>query len=181
MTPTSESTPLVETKFGKSPPGSFGSYQLSTTEDNFKVYCDISSVPRRDPVCNQSERLTAFPRFPLKSGEPFVLPAGITEAEKTLLDRLQVDADKINEIERKTQRRSDCEEWRNERKFRFTASNFGLISNRKRHHDNFVNSLLHPKPFTSRYTDHGIKYEPVALEQYQKYSICCLSVDLYKC
>jgi len=86
MTPTSESTPLVETKFGKSPQGSFGSYQLSTTEDNFKVYCDISSVPRRDPVCNQSERLTAFPRFPLKSGEPFVLPAGITEAEKTLLD-----------------------------------------------------------------------------------------------
>ena len=37
MTSTSESTPLVETKFGKSPQGSFGSYQLSTTEDNFKV------------------------------------------------------------------------------------------------------------------------------------------------
>jgi len=34
-----------------------------------------------------------------------------------------------------------------------------------------VNSLLHPKPFTSRYTDHGIKYEPVALEQYQKYML----------
>ena len=171
MTPTSENTPLVETKFGKSPQGSFGSYQLSITEDNFKVYCDISSLPRRDPVCNQSEQLTAFPRFPLKSGEPFVSPTGITEAEKTLLDRLQVDVDKINEIERKTQRQSDCEEWRNERKFRFTASNFGLISNRKRHHDNFVNSLLHPKPFTSRYTNHGIKYESVALEQYQKYML----------
>lgn len=32
-----------------------------------------------------------------------------------------------------------------------------------------VNNLLHPKTFTSRYTNHGRKYEPVALKQYQKY------------
>ena len=45
MTPRSETTPLLKTKFGKSPQGSYCSYQLSVTEDNFKVFCDISSVP----------------------------------------------------------------------------------------------------------------------------------------
>jgi len=64
---------------------------------------------------------------------------------------------------------SNYEEWKNDRRFRFQASNFGLISAKKRHHEKFVNSLLHPKPFKSRYTNHGIKYESVALEKYRKY------------
>jgi hypothetical protein len=42
------STQYVETQFGKSPQGSFASYQLSFTEDNFKVYLDIHSVQRKD-------------------------------------------------------------------------------------------------------------------------------------
>ena len=98
----------------------------------------------------------------------------MSEAEKSLLEMLEGDVDKINEIEGKTQRQSDCEEWKGKSKLRFTASNFGLISNRKKHHDNLANCLLHPKPFTSRYTNHGIKYEPVALDDCQKYmlSVC---------
>lgn len=52
-----------------------------------------------------------------------------------------------------------CEEWKQERKFRFTASNFGLISARKRNHESFVNSLLHPKPFSSRYTSDIYAYQ----------------------
>lgn len=75
----------------------------------------------------------------------------------------------MNEIERKTRGQSQCNEWKDERKFRFTASNFGLIRDRKRHHETLVKNLLNPKPFSSRYTNHGRKYEPVALEKYQKY------------
>ena len=97
------------------------------------------------------------------------MPDEIAAIEKALLEKLRVDEKKIKDIETKTRGQSNCEEWKQERKFRFTASNFGLISARKRNHDTFVNSLLHPKPFSSRYTNHGIKYEPVALEQYQKY------------
>ena len=41
MEPSSERSKLFETKFGKSPQGSYASYQLSTTEDNFKVHCNI--------------------------------------------------------------------------------------------------------------------------------------------
>ena len=75
------------------------------------------------------------------------MPDEIAAVEKALLEKLCVDEEKINDIETKTQGQSNCEEWKQERKFRFTASNFGLISARKRNHESFVNSLLHPNPF----------------------------------
>ena len=77
----------------------------------------------------------------------------------------------LNDIEIKTRSQSGCPEWKQERKFRFTASNFGLIRDRKRNHESLVKNLwlINPKPFYSRYTSHGLKYEPIALEQYQKY------------
>ena len=78
--------------------------------------------------------------------EEFVVPDEIAAIEKALLEKLRVDEEKINDIETKTRGQSNCEEWEQERKFRFTALNFGLISARKRNHDTFVNSLLHPKP-----------------------------------
>ena len=40
----SDSIPLVENKFGKSPQGSYASYQLAVSQDNFKVFCDITSM-----------------------------------------------------------------------------------------------------------------------------------------
>ena len=43
-------TNLQETKFGKSPSGSYESYQLQFSESNFQVFCNIDSVPRAD--CN---------------------------------------------------------------------------------------------------------------------------------
>ena len=171
MTARTESTTLVPTKFGKSPQGSFASYQLSVTEGNFKVFCDISSVNRSDSDNHvHDSQLTAFPRFPLRaSHEQFQIPTEISGDERCLLEKIQVDVDELNEIERKTREQSTCQEWKDERKFRFTASNFGLIRERKRNHETLVKNLLNPKPFSSRYTNHGLKYEPVALEQYQKY------------
>jgi len=48
MTPRRESTSILKTKFGKSPQGSF--CQLSAViEDNFKVFCDTTSVTRLYP------------------------------------------------------------------------------------------------------------------------------------
>ena len=44
MTARSDSIPLVENKFGKSPQGSYASYQLAVSQDNFKVFCDITSM-----------------------------------------------------------------------------------------------------------------------------------------
>ena len=41
--------------------------------------------------------------------------------------------------------------------------------NRRRNHSTLILNRLHPKPFSSRHTAHGKKYESVALMQYQTY------------
>ena len=51
----------IETLYGKSPRGSFGSYQLSLTESNFKVFCDINSVSRKPVQNKQTVVITVFP------------------------------------------------------------------------------------------------------------------------
>ena len=158
----------METRFGKCPRGSYASYQLSFTESNFQVFIDISSVARTN--ANEGRVASAqFPKFPIYDADEFQYLNPVGESEKKLLEHLTVDKDKVNDIEVKTRAQSESEEWKNERKFRFTACNFGLIINRKRNHDSLVSTVLHPKPFSSRYTAHGKAYEPVALQKYQKY------------
>lgn len=104
------------------------------TEDDFKVFCDITSVPRGNPA-NHSEHAVTYLKFPLssQSNEQFEMP---------LLNSLQVDEDKLNDIEIKTRSQSGCPEWKLERKFRFTASNFGLIRDRKRNHESLVKNRI---------------------------------------
>ena len=55
-------TNLQETTFGKSPSGSYASYQLQFTESNFQVFCNIDSVPKVD--CNVDQNaISAYPAF----------------------------------------------------------------------------------------------------------------------
>ncbi|CAH3177911.1 unnamed protein product [Porites evermanni] len=140
------------------------SYQLTHTEANFVATIDISSVPRNDI----GETELTYPRFPLNSGSDFVWPDNLTVSEKALISSLVVAEIKINNIEEATRDQSSSEQWKKERKFRFTASKFDLISKRQRHHEKFAVDLINPKPFTSRYVEHGIKYEPIAIQEYEK-------------
>ena len=165
------STSLQETKFGKSPSGSYASYQLQFSESNFQVFCNIDSVPRAD--CNDGNddqnAISAFPAFPLRHFEQYKKPDGLNRNQEALLDHLIVDEAKLNNIEKTTREQAASQEWNAERKFRFTASNFHTIAKRKRNYASLVNNLLHPKPFTSKQTEHGKTYEPVALKEYGKY------------
>ena len=81
-------------------------------------------------------KLSHIPDSP--SDEQFQMPNDISEAERSLLKSLEVDSDKLNDVERKTREQSACPEWKFERTFRFTASNFGLIRDRKRNHETLV-------------------------------------------
>ena len=121
MTERSDCIPLVETKFGKSTQGSYASYKLAVTEENFKVLCDIISVPRGNSA-NHSEHVVTYLRFPQssQSNEQFEMPADLSEAERSLSNSLQADEDKLNDIEIKTRSQTGCPEWKVERKFRFT-------------------------------------------------------------
>ena len=156
---------LTETKFGNSPVGSYASYQLSFTESNFDVSINIDAVPRNMP---RNQQIEQFPSFPLRKqgeGERRELP----DEENEFVKKFNLDEDEINALEAATRDQANSELWRSERKYRFTASNFHLISHRQRNHETFANTLMNPKPFTSRHTRHGIKYEPEAVHAYMKY------------
>lgn len=75
----------------------------------------------------------------------------------------------IEYIESSIREQLASEHWKKERTYQFTACSFQLIARRKRNHSAFVQSFMHPKPFSSKYVAHGIKYEPIALQEYQQY------------
>ena len=107
---------LLETKFGKSPSGSYASYQLQANESNFQVFCDIDSVLRADCTDNQNS-ISAFPAFPLQSTEQYKKPDGLSRNQEALLDHLIVDEAKLNNIEKTTREQAASQEWNAERKF----------------------------------------------------------------
>ncbi|KAK2547039.1 hypothetical protein P5673_033198 [Acropora cervicornis] len=155
---------FVDVKFGSSQVGSFCSYQLAHTEANFAATVDISAVPRGDDVTTE----LTYPRFPLNSGSDFVSPDRQSESEEALISSLVVDEVMINNIEEATRGQSLSERWKEERKYRLTASKFDLITKRQRNHDKFAADLMHPKQINSRGVQHGLKYEPIALQEYKK-------------
>ena len=98
-----------------------------------------------------------------------LIPRVLTVEEQTVLSSLKVDEDKIHSIESSTREQSVSELWKMERTYRFTASSFQLITRRQKNYSAFAQSLMHPKPFSSKYVAHGINYEPIALQEYQQY------------
>ena len=156
----------AQTKYGETPVGSFLSYQVSFTESNFSAEADLKAVPRNNVL---SDSITAYPRFPLANENPMVTPRELSSEEAALLSHLSVDEDKVNTIEATSREQSESEIWKKERTYRFTASSFQLIAKRQRNHESFAQSIMHPKPFTSKYVAHGMKYEPVALREYEKF------------
>lgn len=48
-------------------------------------------------------------------------------------------------------------------------SDHGLLEGKKRKHAAFAQSIMHPKPFTSNYVAYGMKYELIALQEYEKF------------
>ena len=111
---------LVETRFGeKSPAGSFGSYQLTFQEANFKVTCNIpvNSARQLGTPFNTSAN---YPSLPLDNfNDDFVLNLlnDMGNMEKKSVDGLSVNLLKGNQIEEETRAQHNCETWVQERKF----------------------------------------------------------------
>ena len=143
-----------ETRFGKCRVGSFLSYQVALTESNFEATASVNCIPSVQLTSNQT---LLYPRFPLRNIEEMVVPGNLSEDEKQLLHTIQIEKDKINEIERQTRDQAESDKWREERKFRFTALKFHLISKRQRNHKTFAETLINPTSVTSKYLEHGKK------------------------
>ena len=102
-------TNLQETKFGKCPSGSYGSYQLQFTESNFQVFCNIDSVHRVD--CNDEQNaISVYPPFPLQQSDKYEKPDDLSSNQEALLDHLIVDEAKLNTIEKKTSEQAASKE-----------------------------------------------------------------------
>ena len=160
------SAEMTNTKFGKTPVGSFLSYQTSLTESNFSAEADLNAVPRNSV---RAQNIMAYPRFPLCNEDAMVILRQLSNEEEALISHLTVDEDKVNAIETSTRKQTDSDMWKKERTCRFTASSFQVITKRQRNHESFAQTIMYPKPFTSKHVAHGIKYEPVALQEYEKF------------
>ena len=66
--------------------------------------------------------MNSYPRFPLKDTTARVYPDTLSSEERTVLALLEVDEDALNKIEAETREQASSERWREERQFRFTAS-----------------------------------------------------------
>ena len=94
-----------------------------------------------------------------------VLPCALTDAEKSLIEHLTVDEDKSHVIESSTRDQANCPEWKKRAKVSLHCIKFSAYCKKAENHPNFVQSLIHPKAFSTKYVAHGIKYEPVALQE----------------
>ena len=92
----------VETLYGKSPRGSYASYQLSLTESNFNVFCDINSVSRKTLHDKENIDTTLYPIFPITDIPDFKCPNSCSQSEKKFIEQLCVTEGKLNDIEKKT-------------------------------------------------------------------------------
>ncbi len=81
---------------------------------------------------------TIYPSFPITDRPDFKCPDSCTQPEKKFMEQLCVTKDKLNDIKKKTRAQYKSAKWKCERKYRLTASNFGLITKRKRNHDSLV-------------------------------------------
>jgi hypothetical protein len=80
----------------------------------------------------------------------------------------ELDGLRRREVEFVTRGQAASERWKQERKLRMHASKFGRMCCQKEGKDNLVRSLINPRSFSSAPTDHGRKYESVALDKYEQ-------------
>ena len=92
-------------------------------------------------------------------------------------------SDRIRDIEQHTRNQSHTSLWYEARRYRLTASFFGLVSRRRPSTSphSLVLSILQYKSFESAATEWGKKYEDIAIEKYVAIQRESGHSDLYAC
>ncbi|XP_074643943.1 uncharacterized protein LOC141900803 [Tubulanus polymorphus] len=92
--------------------------------------------------------------------------------EEDFLQKIKVSsitADDIIDIQSKTKLQSSSKLWKEQRQYRITSSTFGTIckATERRDIEKLLNSLFGDTEFTSLATNHGKKYENVAVRKFE--------------
>ncbi|XP_014675880.1 PREDICTED: uncharacterized protein LOC106815870 [Priapulus caudatus] len=100
--------------------------------------------------------------YVMRSGEAFLRKSKLKE----------ISDDEINKIEENTRDQSASKLWKAERSKRITASRFGSINKATARQNSklLAASIIGQRSLTTRYTSHGIKYESVAVKNFEKAS-----------
>lgn len=117
----------VDTRFWESPAGAFGSYQLAFQESNFKVTSNLAPIQQGSRVSNSKLNYPSLPLDDLNDDFVVDLPDDLDAIEDKLLNKLTVNNLGANKIKENTRGQHNCNAWVEERKFRFTSSNFGKV------------------------------------------------------
>ena len=72
---------------------------------------------------------------------------------------------KKNAIENNTKEQLASNMCSKERTCRFTTCKLKAVTKRQGNNGSFAESIMHLKPFSSKYVAHGIKYEHIALQE----------------
>lgn len=153
------------------PDGSVLSSQLAPTEGDFDVECDMTKLMAK--TCNTNCTLgTEFPNFPLDSVPVFDIR--VPDAFSTLYQSICITPQQSADLESKTQKQSQSDDWFEARKYRITASAIHEITHRKSKslYKWMERKLNQRKILPSRMPyslKHGHEYEQVAINRYMKY------------
>ena len=101
------------------------------------MYVNISSIPRS---CDSNFDINSYmyPRFSHLSNECRLYPDNLASKykDRKFVSSLEVDDNELNTTEQETRAQMSSKKWNEERKIRFTASMFHLISRKQRNHEN---------------------------------------------
>ena len=92
----------------------------------------LTSVPRNN--VNVTTGPIHYHRFPLNYETDMVMRQQLDGVERALLTYITLNEDKVHSIESNTPDEAVSGQWKKERTYRFTASNFHRISKRQRNH-----------------------------------------------
>ena len=159
----------IDTKYGLQVIRSPLSFHLSALEFNFTVVTNL------EPAVNFAE---ADSSDICKVNLPYQFPdlpeaVHFNTAQKNFIEHLRVTCQESIDIENKTVKQRECDEWITHRKNRLGSSVCHRIYVRKRSFNNLAKELNQPfKPldelpvFQQKKLKHGIKFEPMARDKY---------------
>ena len=159
----------IDTRYGPVVIGSPLSFHLSSLEFNFTVVTNLE--PAVNPAQADSSDI-------YKVSLPFHFPdlpeaVHFSTVQQTFIEHLRVTHQESIDIEKRTVKQRECDEWIKHRKNRLGSSVCHRIYVRKRSFNNLAKELNQPfKPLDEipaiqqRKLKHGIKFEPVAREKY---------------
>ena len=89
---------------------------------------------------------------------------------RAFLDGLKHSSEELSAIQQATSKQRECQRWFEERRFRLTASKFGLVIQRQRNHSSLTTQLLYKASSNARVAPllWGQQHESDAIDEYKK-------------